>query len=91
MRKFWNTTRTPTAPVPLLDPHDDWCVYTIHCITTIRVLIYSRTGEVKQICIVGAGPGGLAALKMITETPQYKAGQWKATVLEAREKVGGVW
>ena len=51
----------------------------------------SRADEVKHICIVGAGPGGLAALKMVTETPQYKAGQWKATVFEEREKVGGVW
>ena len=49
------------------------------------------TDEVKHICIIGAGPGGLAALKIVTETPQYKSGQWKATVFEEREKVGGVW
>ncbi|TFY51659.1 hypothetical protein EVJ58_g10450 [Rhodofomes roseus] len=49
------------------------------------------SGEAKHICIVGGGPGGLAALKMIMDTPQYKDGLWQATVFEEREKIGGVW
>ncbi|KAL6300408.1 hypothetical protein BKA93DRAFT_819467 [Sparassis latifolia] len=46
---------------------------------------------VKDICVIGAGAGGLAALKIISETPQYKSGRWRPTAFEMREKVGGVW
>jgi Flavin-binding monooxygenase-like len=42
----------------------------------------------KSICIIGAGPAGLAALKIILDSPQYK---WKPTAFEARDKIGGVW
>lgn len=45
----------------------------------------------QSICIIGAGPAGLAALKIILDSPQYKAGLWKATAFEARDKVGGIW
>ncbi|KAF5379214.1 hypothetical protein D9615_005880 [Tricholomella constricta] len=45
----------------------------------------------KTICIIGAGPAGLAALKVVLESPQHKAGQWKATAFEARDRIGGVW
>ncbi|PCH35290.1 FAD/NAD(P)-binding domain-containing protein [Wolfiporia cocos MD-104 SS10] len=51
----------------------------------------SKQAEVQEICIVGAGPGGLAALQIIMETPQYKAGLWKPTAFEEREKAGGIW
>ncbi|KZT65312.1 FAD/NAD(P)-binding domain-containing protein [Daedalea quercina L-15889] len=51
----------------------------------------TEVDEVKRICIVGGGSGGLAALKMIMDTQQYKDGLWQATVFEEREKVGGVW
>ncbi|KAF9477948.1 FAD/NAD(P)-binding domain-containing protein [Pholiota conissans] len=51
----------------------------------------SRGSQVVRIGIIGAGPAGLAALKTVLDTPQYKAGQWIPTVLEAREDVGGVW
>ena len=47
--------------------------------------------EEKAICIIGAGPSGLAALKTVLDTPQFKRGIWKPTAYEAREKVGGVW
>ncbi|KAI0918604.1 hypothetical protein AcV5_002551 [Taiwanofungus camphoratus] len=47
--------------------------------------------EVKHICIIGAGAAGLAALKVITDTIQYKEGLWKPIAFEEREKVGGVW
>ncbi|KAJ7634785.1 hypothetical protein FB45DRAFT_790150, partial [Roridomyces roridus] len=44
-----------------------------------------------NIAIVGAGPSGLAALKTILDTPQFKAGLWTPIALEARQNVGGVW
>jgi len=49
------------------------------------------TDATREICIIGAGPGGLAALKAVMDTPQYKQGLWKATAFEERDKVGGVW
>ncbi|KAG5644713.1 hypothetical protein DXG03_007936 [Asterophora parasitica] len=45
----------------------------------------------KKICIIGAGPAGLAALKVVLDSSQYKAGQWEVTAYEARNKLGGVW
>jgi hypothetical protein len=45
----------------------------------------------KTICIIGAGAGGLAALRAILDSPQYKAGLWNPTVFEARHQVGGIW
>ncbi|KAJ6588830.1 hypothetical protein B0H19DRAFT_1101379 [Mycena capillaripes] len=48
-------------------------------------------GQVKTICIIGAGAAGLAALRAILDTPQYKAGLWKPTAFEARHQVGGIW
>ncbi|KAJ7158370.1 hypothetical protein C8R43DRAFT_1087061 [Mycena crocata] len=53
--------------------------------TRIRVI------PIKTICIVGAGAAGLAALKTILDTPQYKAGLWKPTAFEARHRAGGIW
>jgi len=46
---------------------------------------------VKTICVVGAGPSGLAALKVILDTPEYKSGLWKPTAFEARGNIGGIW
>jgi len=46
---------------------------------------------IKTICVIGAGPAGLASLKIILDSPQYQAGLWKPTAFEARECVGGVW
>ncbi|TFK26622.1 FAD/NAD(P)-binding domain-containing protein [Coprinopsis marcescibilis] len=45
--------------------------------------------SVKRICIIGAGPAGLAALKVVLEASQYKAGIWQPVVFEARESLGG--
>ncbi|KAF9057356.1 hypothetical protein BJ165DRAFT_1419948 [Panaeolus papilionaceus] len=45
----------------------------------------------QKICVIGAGPVGLAALKTVLQSPQYKCGQWVPTVFETKEKVGGVW
>ncbi|CCM04891.1 uncharacterized protein FIBRA_07087 [Fibroporia radiculosa] len=56
-----------------------------------NALIDSQQNSVRDICIVGAGPGGLVALKMIMDTPQYKEGVWRPIAFEEREKVGGIW
>ena len=45
----------------------------------------------KRICVIGAGASGLAALKVIADTPQYKEGLWQPIAYEAREALGGVW
>ncbi|THH28353.1 hypothetical protein EUX98_g5835 [Antrodiella citrinella] len=45
----------------------------------------------KAICIIGAGPSGLGALKVLLDHPLYKTGAWHVVVYEARESVGGVW
>ncbi|KAI0739029.1 FAD/NAD(P)-binding domain-containing protein [Daedaleopsis nitida] len=45
----------------------------------------------KHICIIGVGPVGLGALKVVKDAPQFKAGLWRVTAFEAREKIGGIW
>lgn len=45
----------------------------------------------RTICVIGAGPSGLAALKTILDSPEYAAGKWNPTVFEAREDIGGIW
>ncbi|KAK2464544.1 hypothetical protein APHAL10511_003402 [Amanita phalloides] len=47
--------------------------------------------SVKNICIIGAGAAGLATLKVLKESRQYRDGLWVPFVFEARENVGGVW
>ncbi|KAJ3746720.1 FAD/NAD-P-binding domain-containing protein [Lentinula detonsa] len=44
----------------------------------------------KRLCIIGAGPAGLAALKIILDTPQYQSGAWVPVAYETRDQVGGV-
>ncbi|KAK7440981.1 monooxygenase [Stygiomarasmius scandens] len=47
---------------------------------------------IKKICIIGGGgPAGLAALKTILDTLEYKNGLWEPTAYEARGGLGGVW
>ncbi|KAL1746700.1 hypothetical protein HDZ31DRAFT_61897 [Schizophyllum fasciatum] len=48
-------------------------------------------GKQADIAIIGGGAGGLAVLKAVLDSPQYKAGLWKPTVYEAREEIGGIW
>ncbi|KAI0819410.1 FAD/NAD(P)-binding domain-containing protein [Trametes gibbosa] len=43
------------------------------------------------ICVIGAGPTGLGALKIVKDSPDFKAGRWSVTVFEARNSLGGVW
>ncbi|RPD75487.1 FAD/NAD(P)-binding domain-containing protein [Lentinus tigrinus ALCF2SS1-7] len=45
----------------------------------------------QSICVIGAGPAGLSALKIIKDSQKYKDGLWTATAFEARDNVGGVW
>ncbi|THU93409.1 FAD/NAD(P)-binding domain-containing protein [Dendrothele bispora CBS 962.96] len=45
-----------------------------------------------KICIIGGGgAAGLASLKTILDSPQFKRGAWQVTAYEAREGLGGVW
>ncbi|KZT04427.1 FAD/NAD(P)-binding domain-containing protein [Laetiporus sulphureus 93-53] len=57
----------------------------------IESLKQDASSDKKDICIIGAGPGGLAALQIIMESPQYKEGLWHPTAFEERDKVGGIW
>ncbi|KAF8155652.1 hypothetical protein B0H34DRAFT_714240 [Crassisporium funariophilum] len=50
-----------------------------------------QQSSVRRICIIGAGPAGLAALQAVLDSPQYHAGLWIPTAFETRENVGGVW
>jgi hypothetical protein len=52
---------------------------------------YTLATMMKKICIIGAGPGGLGALKVILDSPQYKAGLWIPTAFEAHQDIGGTW
>ncbi|KAG2077954.1 FAD/NAD(P)-binding domain-containing protein [Suillus decipiens] len=45
----------------------------------------------KRICVIGAGAGGLAALKVISESACFKSGKWSVIAYETRKKVGGIW
>ncbi|KAL4067702.1 hypothetical protein V8B97DRAFT_1427837 [Scleroderma yunnanense] len=45
----------------------------------------------KRICVIGAGPSGLAALKVLSESTYCRSGTWTVTTFEAREDVGGIW
>ncbi|KAJ7666259.1 hypothetical protein DFH06DRAFT_270837 [Mycena polygramma] len=54
-------------------------------------LAHKDPQEIRNICVIGAGAAGLAALRAILDTPQYKAGFWKPTTFEARHQVGGIW
>ncbi|KAI0349704.1 FAD/NAD(P)-binding domain-containing protein [Trametes cingulata] len=45
----------------------------------------------KRICVIGAGPTGLGAVKIIKDSPEFRAGKWTVTAFEARDKIGGIW
>ncbi|KAI8969411.1 FAD/NAD-P-binding domain-containing protein [Trametes punicea] len=45
----------------------------------------------RSICVVGAGPSGLAAVKIVKDSQQYKDGLWTVTAFEARDDIGGIW
>ncbi|KAL7277351.1 hypothetical protein ACG7TL_009210 [Trametes sanguinea] len=53
---------------------------------------FQRQNESRRnICVIGAGPAGLAAVKIIKDSQQYKDGLWTVTALEARDDIGGIW
>lgn len=45
----------------------------------------------KRICVIGAGPAGLAVLKYLSQTSYFKRGSWSVIAYESRSKVGGIW
>ncbi|KAI0788907.1 hypothetical protein C8Q75DRAFT_768410 [Abortiporus biennis] len=45
----------------------------------------------KDIAIIGAGPSGLAALKIILDHPLFNQGLWRPVLFEARDGIGGIW
>ena len=65
-----------------------WC----YVDSTIEAEMQADTDALrKRICVIGAGPTGLGALKVIADAPQYKEGFWDVVAYEAREALGGVW
>ncbi|KAI0739091.1 FAD/NAD(P)-binding domain-containing protein [Daedaleopsis nitida] len=52
---------------------------------------WPTTRKQQRICVVGGGPSGLAALKIIKDSIQFKCGCWTVTAFEARPQVGGIW
>ncbi|KAI8969403.1 hypothetical protein BD414DRAFT_471171 [Trametes punicea] len=47
--------------------------------------------EEGRICVIGAGPVGLAAVKIIKDSSEFKAGKWKVIAFESRDSLGGIW
>ncbi|KAN0077216.1 hypothetical protein V8E55_011071 [Tylopilus felleus] len=45
----------------------------------------------KRICVIGAGPAGLAMLKYLSQTSYVKTGSWSVFAFESCSKVGGIW
>lgn len=42
--------------------------------------------DMKSVCIIGAGPGGLVAAKTLLQS-----GQFEITVYEKKDRIGGIW
>ena len=53
--------------------------------------LVNPTANKQRICVIGAGPTGLAALKIVADAPQFKNGLWEVVAFEAREAIGGLW
>ncbi|KAF9445532.1 FAD/NAD(P)-binding domain-containing protein [Macrolepiota fuliginosa MF-IS2] len=47
--------------------------------------------EVHVVVDSRAGPVGLAALKAVLDSEQFKSGEWVPVAFESREDIGGVW
>ncbi|KAI0760150.1 FAD/NAD(P)-binding domain-containing protein [Fomes fomentarius] len=50
-----------------------------------------QSGLQQRICVIGGGPSGLAALKIIKDSERFKQGLWTATAFETRGNIGGIW
>jgi NADPH-dependent 2,4-dienoyl-CoA reductase/sulfur reductase-like enzyme len=61
------------------------------CIYALTLFFSSLLLGRKRIAIIGAGPAGLAALKAVLDSGEWKKGYWDVVAFEAREDVGGVW
>ncbi|KAK7678314.1 hypothetical protein QCA50_018662 [Cerrena zonata] len=72
-------------PNPLVD------LDALHSSDSAQLLPEDSNRPNKHICIIGGGPSGLAALRIVLDHPLYKAGNWNVVVYEAREDIGGVW
>lgn len=44
-----------------------------------------------KICVIGGGAAGLAAVKVIKESDQFRDGKWDVVAYESRQDIGGVW
>lgn len=44
-----------------------------------------------KICIIGGGAAGLAILKIIKDSDEFKSGAWAVNVYEERDDIGGTW
>ncbi|KAH8101153.1 FAD/NAD-P-binding domain-containing protein, partial [Cristinia sonorae] len=45
----------------------------------------------RDVCVIGAGPSGLAALKVLRDHPLFQQRIWNVVAYEARESIGGIW
>ena len=44
-----------------------------------------------RICVIGAGAAGLAAVKIIKDSPEFRSGSWTVDAYEQRDDFGGIW
>ena len=52
----------------------------------------ATTEQVKRVAIVGAGSGGLAALKtFVHDIPKPDGQRWEIELFERRNGLGGIW
>lgn len=64
----------------------------IYGMVSLRSIDLFALTSMSRICIIGAGAAGLAILKEITHSEEYKNGLWKVVdCFEERQDVGGIW
>lgn len=51
----------------------------------------SGSQKTARICVLGAGAAGLAMLKIIKDSDEFKKGFWSVDVFEVRDDIGGTW
>ena len=76
----WLSCPQGIQKVPRLDPEGSTTEFPI------------MTHQVKRIAIIGAGSGGLAALKIfIHDIPKRDGERWEIDLFERRSNLGGIW